>query len=317
MYSQIMQEHLINGIHHITAITGSVKNNLRFYTEILGLRLVKRTVNYDSPDVWHFYYGNKTGHPGSVITFFPFLGIPKGKSGNRSVSVIMYSVGEESLSFWQDRLKLHKIDFRGPFKRFDEEYLHLQDFDGLEIELVSNQFDQRIGWEKQGIPEKHAIKGIYSSLLSYANTELSADFLVRQMNHRILGREGSRVRLSSGSDLSGNFVDLISHPSFPDQWGGTGTVHHIAFGTKDEKTQQAVKTMLRNAGIETSPVMDRQYFKSIYFREPGGVLFEIATSGPGFLVDENIETLGSSLKLPNWMEPRRNEIESVLSPLPV
>jgi glyoxalase family protein len=317
MSSQIRQRHLLNGIHHITAITGSTKNNIRFYTEILGLRLVKRTVNYDSPDVWHFYYGNETGNPGSVITFFPFSGIPKGKSGNRSVSVIMYSVGEESLSFWQDRLKLHNIGFRGPFKRFDEEYLHLQDFDGLEIELVFNNQDQRIGWEKQGIPEKHAIKGIYSSLISYANFDLSADFLVRQMNHHILIREGDRVRLSSGSDLPGNFIDLISHPSFPDHWGGTGTVHHIAFNTKDEETQQIIKSMLHNAGIESSPVMDRHYFKSIYFREPGGVLFEIATSGPGFLVDEDIETLGSSLKLPNWMEPRRNEIESALSPLPV
>jgi glyoxalase family protein len=312
-----MQEQLINGLHHITAITGSVRNNIRFYTEILGLRLVKRTINYDSPDTWHFYYGDETGNPGSVITFFPFSGIPKGKSGNRSVNVTMYSIGEDSLPFWQDRLKLHHIDYRGPVKRFNEEYLHFQDFDGLDIELVANSTDKRIGWEKDGIPGKHAIKGFFSALISYANSEPTSEFLIQFLNHKLLSTSNDRVRLYSGENSPGNYIDLVSHPSFPDQMGGTGTVHHIAFGTKDDKTQQTIKHNLRNMGIEASPIMNRQYFKSIYFREPGGVLFEIATNGPGFLVDENSETLGSSLKLPEWMESRRDEIESLLVPISI
>ncbi|TVQ82439.1 MAG: ring-cleaving dioxygenase [Bacteroidetes bacterium] len=310
-----MPSDLINGLHHVTAIAGSVRNNVRFYTEILGLRFIKKTINYDSPETWHLYYGDETGSPGSAITFFPFRGITRGRSGNRSMTTTMFSIGENSIDFWKNRLKTHQIEFRGPHKRFNEEFLIFEDFDGMPIELVANAEDTRTGRETPGIPSEHAIKGFYSVLLSYASFDPSLDFLLKFMNHKIVENNGDRVRLYSGSKVPGYYVDLISHPSSPNQTPGAGTVHHLAFQTDDEESQKKIRTILQNEGYFPSSVMDRQYFRSIYFREPGGVLFEVATSGPGFLVDEDIESLGSSLKLPHWLESQRKEIENMLEPI--
>jgi glyoxalase family protein len=312
-----MKEQLVKGIHHITAIAGSVSDNVRFYTQILGLRFIKKTINYDSPDTWHLYYGDETGNPGSAITFFPFKGIAKGKPGNRSVNVILYSIGENSLAFWMERLKSYNVDFQGPFHRFDhsEEFIHFCDFDGMEIELVANNQDQRQGWQNETIPQQHAIKGFYSALLSYSNAETSLGFLTQYMNHTFLKESKQRIRLYSGEEKPGNFIDLVSHPSYPDHLAGSGTVHHIAFGTRDEQSQLEIKNNLNNHRYHVSPVMDRQYFRSIYFREPGGVLFEVATEGPGFLIDETPEKLGSSLRLPAWLESQRDQIEAGLPPI--
>ncbi len=310
-----MENQFIKGIHHITAITGNIKNNIRFYTGILGLRFVKKTINYDSPDTWHFYYGDQTGTPGTIITFFPFMGISKGRSGNKSVNPVLYSIGEESLAFWMERLKRQGIDFQGPFKRFEEEILQILDWDGMNIELVANSQDKRIGWEKEGIPAKHAIKGFFGAVLNYANAENTSGLLVNHMNHKLLAEENNRIRLYSDKAQPGNFLDLLSNVSHHDQIAGSGTVHHIAFVSQDENSQLTLKSQLENTGIHSSPVMDRQYFRSVYFREPGGILFEIATQGPGFLVDEKQEMLGTSLSLPSWLEARRSEIESGLIPI--
>lgn len=310
-----MSDNLVNGLHHVTAIAGSVKNNIRFYTEVLGLRFVKKTINYDSPETWHLYYGDATGRPGSAITFFPFKGVPRGRSGNNSMSSVLFSIGENSIEFWLNRFKTFQIDYRGPFSRYNEEYLVLEDFDGMPVELVANSQDDRMGWETPGIPSENSIKGFFSAVLSYASFDPTLDFLLREMNHKILENKGDRVRLFSGENIPGHYVDLISHPSSPNQMPGTGTVHHLAFQTEDEESQQQIRKSLVKSGYSPSPVMDRQYFRSIYFKEPGGVLFEMATSGPGFQVDESIENLGSSLKLPHWMENQRTEIENLLEPI--
>ncbi len=310
-----MSTKLINGLHHVTAIAGSVKNNVRFYTEILGLRFVKKTINYDSPDTWHLYYGDKAGNPGTALTFFPFRGISRGRAGNRSMSSVLFSIGENSVEFWRKRFRTFQINYRGPFKRFNEEYLTLEDFDGMSIELIANSQDERVGWETPGISAEHSIKGFYSVELSYGSFDPSLDFLLQHMNHKILENTGDRVRLYSGECKPGHFVDLLSLPASPNQLPGAGTVHHLAFQTNDEQSQQEIRNHLIQGGFSASPVMDRQYFRSIYFREPGGVLFEVATSGPGFTVDEGLENLGSSLRLPHWLENQREEIASMLEPL--
>jgi glyoxalase family protein len=310
-----MDQQLITGLHHITSISGSPRNNVRFYTEILGLKFVKKTINYDSPDTWHLYYGDGMGRPGTIITFFPFSGISRGKSGNRSVTSTIFSIDENALSFWMERLNTHHIEYKGPFKRFDENFIVFTDFDGLQIELVANETDTRIGTNTPGISEKNAIKGMYSVTLSYASAEPTLDLLTNVLQHSIVNEYEDRIRLFSGTNQPGHFLDIKIRPSATNQVAGIGTVHHLAFQTPDENTQKKIFTSLTKAGIHASRVMDRQYFKSIYFREPGGVLFEIATAGPGFLIDEKPEELGQSLKLPQWLENQRIKIESSLSPL--
>lgn len=305
---------MINGLHHITSLAGSARNNARFYTEILGLQFVKRTINYDSPDTWHLYYGNKSGDPGSITTFFPFPGLTRGKPGNKSVASTMFSIGQDAMGFWINRLKSHHIEYRGPFKRFDEEYLHFEDFDGIHLELVANSSDNRDGCYTAGIPVHYGIKGLYSVTLSYASAESTLDFLTKHLQHFVALETTDRLRLYSGSNKPGCFIDLISRPSVPNQIPGTGTVHHLAFQTDDENTQNMIHAKLVKSGMYPSAVMDRQYFKSIYFREPGGITFEIATAGPGFLIDENPEELGEKLMLPSWLESKRAEIEAGLIP---
>lgn len=306
---------LINGLHHITAIAGSVNNNVRFYTEILGLRFVKKTINYDSPDTWHLYYGDKTGSPGSAITFFPFRGIQKGRSGNRSMTTTLFSVSADSLEFWRKRLKAYQVEYRGPFERFGEKYISFEDFDGMSPELVASPHDPRQGWSTPGISSENAIKGFYSAVLSYVSYDSTLDFMMRNMNHTIAEKSENRIRLYSGTNQPGHYVDLVAHPSSPDQLPGTGTIHHLAFATADEHSQKVIRQNLVEEGFSPSAVMDRQYFRSIYFREPGGVLFEIATLGPGFLVDESLDQLGSTLRLPHWLEPQREQIEALLPPI--
>lgn len=303
---------MIQGIHHVTAMTGNIRKNIRFYTEILGLRFVKKTVNYDSPDTWHFYFGDEKGSPGSVITFFPFLGMPRGQSGVGSTNVTGFSVGVDSLDFWRKRLKEYQVDFRGPLHRFDEYYISLQDLDGMELELVASPNDLRHGMETPGIKGENAIKGFSHVELTCSIADKTAFFMVSIMDHQRLVEENDRIRLYSGEAIPGNFVDLVSRPSLPHHKGGIGTVHHVAFSTPDDQSQQALKERIGKMGIQVSHVIDQQYFKSINFREPGGVIFEIATVGPGFLVDETPETLGQGLRLPPWMEADRERIEGML-----
>lgn len=303
---------MISGIHHITAITANIRKNVRFYTEILGLQLIKRTVNYDSPDTWHLYFGDSSGMPGTVLTFFPFIGTPRGQNGNGSVKVTGFSVGPGSLDFWMKRLREYQVPYRGPSHRLNEDYISLQDLDGMELELVSSNHDKRQGTQTVGIKKEFAIRGFYHAELSLSSTDRTAGLLTGILDHELLTENNDRLRFYSGEDAPGHYLDLVLRPSLPMQRQGSGTVHHIALGTADEKTQLKIKERLQKAGLQVSAVMDRQYFKSIYFREPGGVLFEVATMGPGFLIDEDPATLGKYLKLPSWLEPRREEIERML-----
>ncbi len=303
---------MIQGIHHITAISGNINKNIRFYTEILGLQFIKKTVNYDSPDTWHLYFGSSPQNPGTTITFFPFAGFSRGKSGNGSVKVTAFSVSSNSLDFWMKRLREYQVACRGPIRRFDEEYLALEDFDGLELELVANDKDLRSGQGTPGINEVNAIKGFHHAELSYSSVEKTAGLLTGVLFHERLQEENGRLRLFSHDALPGNYLDLVGRPSLPAQQQGAGTVHHLALNTPDEDHQKSLAEKLSKTGIFTTEVKDRQYFKSVYFREPGGTLLEIATHGPGFLVDETPETLGQRLQLPPWIEHRRKEIESLL-----
>lgn len=306
---------MIQGIHHITALTGNIRNNIRFYTEILGLRLIKRTVNYDSPDTWHLYFGDARGEPGTVITFFPFMNLPKGQSGNGSVKVTGFSVAAGSLGFWAKRLKEYHVPFRGPSHRFDEEFLFFQDFDGLELELVASAKDSRLGSGTVGIKEEYAIKGFSHVELSLSSWERTTELLTGTLNHILVNEEDERRRLFSGEDTPGHYIDLVVRPGMPSQKQGSGTIHHVALGAADEKMQAQLRRKIQKTGLFISEVKDRQYFKSVYFREPGGVLFEVATQGPGFMIDEQLQTLGQDLKLPPWLENQRKQIEEQLPPL--
>lgn len=276
---------------------------------------MKKTVNYDSPDTWLFYFGDATGSPGSVITFSPFPGMPRGQSGVGSTSVTGFSVGADSLDFWKKRLKEYQIDFRGPFHRFDESYFTLHDLDGMELELVASPTDLRQGVETPGIKGENAIKGFSHVELTCSIADKTAFFMVNVLDHKRLAEENDRIRLYTGEALPGNYVDLVSRPSLPHHKGGIGTVHHVAFSTPDLETQKQLKDRLSKTGIQVSHLADRQYFHSVFFREPGGFLFEIATMGPGFLIDETPGTLGQRLMLPAWMEPDREKIEAKLPPL--
>lgn len=305
---------LVKGLHHITALASDPQRNVNFYAGILGLRLVKKTINFDAPEVYHLYYGNERGDPGTILTFFPYTDIPKGRKGKGQLIVTSFSIPENALDYWQKRLNKFKIPFQGPVQRFDELVLYFEDHEGLGLELVANRKDERPGFTYGNIPEEFAIKGFYGMTLSEECYEKTAALLVGQMDHQLVAEAGNRFRFSV-SDLPGSFVDVLCQPDALRGIGGYGTIHHVAFATDSDPTQLQAREKLIASGLNVTPVLDREYFHSIYFREPGGVLFEIATIPPGFTVDEPLEQLGGSLKLPPWQEENRKLIEHILPPV--
>ena len=306
---------LVTGLHHVTAMTSDPQKNLDFYAGILGLRLVKKTVNFDAPEVYHFYYGNESGAPGTIITFFPYVGIPKGRKGKGQLTVTSFSIPEGSIDYWLKRLQCFGVRHKAPQARFDDEiYIYLEDEDGLGLELIGNRKDGRTGYTNGNIPQEHAIKGFYGITLAEECYEKTAGLLVGQMDHALIQEKGNRFRFSAGG-MGGDFVDILCSPDALAGLPGCGTVHHVAFATATEASQQEARRKLYNVGLNVTPVLDREYFHSIYFREPGGVLFEIATMPPGFMIDEPLEQLGQTLKLPPWEEPHRKEIERLLPPV--
>ncbi|HER40453.1 MAG TPA: ring-cleaving dioxygenase [Salinimicrobium catena] len=306
---------LITGIHHVTALAGEPQQNLDFYTGILGLRMVKKTVNFDAPDVYHFYYGNELGEPGTILTFFPYEGIQKGRHGKGMLNVTTFSVPASSLNYWENRLKQYNVKARPVEDRFEgEAVLYFEDPDGLGLELVFNDKDQRPGFSYGSIPEEHAIKGFYSVEIWQEGYERTAGLLTGIMDHRLIAEKGNRFRFAA-TNRPGNYIDLICMPDSLRGLGGGGTVHHIAFNTADGEGQAAVRRKLIQGGFDPTPVLDRQYFESIYFREPGGVLFEVATAKPGFSVDEDPQKLGEGLMLPPQYETRRELIEKAVKPV--
>lgn len=305
---------LITGIHHITALASDPQKNVDFYAGILGLRMVKKTINFDAPDVYHLYYGNQEGSPGTILTFFPYLSIPQGRKGKGQLTVTSFSVSEKALDYWTKRLAKFNIAYEGPQFRFDELSIYFEDYDGLGLELVANKADKRLGFTYGNIPSEFAIKGFYGITLAEECYEKTVDLLVEQMDHKLIAQKDNRFRFSA-SEHPGDFVDVLCSPDSLKGLAGYGTIHHVAFATADDTTQLEARKKLLKAGLNVTPVLDREYFHSIYFREPGGVLFEIATIPPGFTIDEPLEQLGQSLKLPPWEEKNRALIEKQLPPV--
>ena len=303
---------MIQGLHHVTAITGNIRKSIRFYTEVLGLNFVKKTVNFDNPNIWHFYFGNQTGAPGTVITFFAQPGLQRGQVGVGSTKVCGLSVSESSLDFWKKRLREYQVEFRGPFNRFGEDYLVIFDFDGLELELVGAHSDSRQGAETAGIRASNSIKGLHHIEITCSNADKTNSFFTYYLGHTKLKEENGRFRLFSGDALPGHYLDVVSRPTLPLHRSGIGTVHHVAFAVPDQEVLKLARDKMAKGCNQISPVYDRQYFKSIYFREPGGVKLELATKDPGFLIDEPLNQLGTGLMLPPWLESDREKITEAL-----
>ncbi|MCB0275515.1 MAG: ring-cleaving dioxygenase [Calditrichaeota bacterium] len=298
-------------IHHITAIAGDVGKNVRFYRDLLGLRLVKKTVNFDDPGTYHLYYGNESGDPGTILTFFPWSdrGL-KGRPGTGQVTGIAFAVPENALDFWSGRLGEAGLSPSEPYRRFEETLICFEDPDGISLELVAVPGEQRPGWDNGKIPAEMAIRGFYGVAMSLPFTDGAESLLAERLGYRVTGESANRRRMLSPSGQTR--VDLIADSRIPRGSMGVGAVHHIAWRIGDAGGQSALREKLLEIGYQVSPVMDRNYFQSIYFREPGGVLFEIATDPPGFTVDEPLEALGKNLRLPPWLESRRREIEDHL-----
>lgn len=304
------------GIHHVTAIAGDPKRNVDFYTRVLGLRLVKKTVNFDDPSTYHLYYGDSVGTPGSILTFFPWAGIRRGRPGNGQVYATAFSVAAGSLRFWEARLLAHGVTPTAQTSRFGDDVLTFTDPDGLILELVATaEPDTRPAHAHPEIPSSHAIRGFHGVTIAVIDAARTQPLLTETMGYRVTHAAGGRTRLATGAGGPGTYVDLLVDSSLPRGLQGAGTVHHLAFQTADDATQEHARTTLLGLGYHVSPVMDRNYFHSIYYREPEGVLFEIATNPPGFAVDESVDTLGTTLKLPAHYESQRATIEAALPQL--
>ena len=306
----------ITGIHHVTALSGNAKKNLEFYAGILGLRLVKKTVNFDAPKVYHLYYGDEFGKPGSILTFFPYEGLAVGRHGKGMLNTTSFSVPFHSIGFWTERLKRFKIPFKDPEERFENEIvIYLEDMDCLGIELVFNDRDKRKGYTGL-LDEEQAIRGLYGVEIWEEGYERTAGLLTTQLNHVLISEKGNRFRYAA-TDAPGNYVDLVCSPDSLKGLSGSGTVHHIAFATADKNSQALIRKKILDRSMNPTPVLDRKYFSSVYFREPGGVLFEVATVIPGFEIDEDQDDLGQKLQLPEWLEKDRQKLQSELEPLSI
>ncbi|WP_310551022.1 ring-cleaving dioxygenase [Paenibacillus glufosinatiresistens] len=302
------------GIHHITAFVSDAQRNVDFYAGILGLRLVKRTINFDAPEVYHLYFGNESGAPGTVITFFPFKEGRKGRIGAGQVGITTYVIPPGSMDFWENRLEGYSIAAEH-VERIGEKYLAFSDFDGLRIELVERAEGPSSGWSFGGVPPEHAVKGFGGAVLYSAAPAATAAALEHTLGLERIAEGDGYVRFRGSGDL-GNVID-VKQAAPPLGHGGSGTVHHIAWRAKDDAEQLAWSDWMLERGFQPTPVQDRQYFNAIYFREDGGILFEIATDPPGFARDEEADRLGEKLMLPSWYEPHRAAIEAGLEPFVV
>ncbi len=300
----------VQGIHHITAIAGDPQANIDFYHKLLGQRLVKRTVNFDDPGTYHFYFADEIGTPGTILTFFPWQHMSRGRRGNGEVAATAYTIGSGSVDFWRERLAAHAVSVDETQTRFGAEVIAFQDPDGMIVELVAHDGRATFRpWQDGPIPAEHTLRGFFGATLWVAEAQGTADLLTGSLGFTLAGQEGSRSRFQAASDDIGLNIDLLERPGLPYGRLGAGSVHHIAFRTTDDAEQAEYFQALRRDGYNVSPVMDRQYFHSIYFRVPSAVLFEIATDAPGFLYDEAVDELGTHLKLPPWLETQRPDIE--------
>jgi glyoxalase family protein len=306
----------ILGLHHITAIADNAQRNHDFYTKVLGQRMVKKTVNFDDPGTYHFYYGNENGEPGTILTFFPWEGIGRGIAGTGMATEISYAIAADALDFWTDRFKNLKVTTGERIERFGETYLPFSDHDGLQLSLVGiTGPDTRKGWVTTDIKEADATKGFYNVTLTLRIMDETAKLLTDVFGYKQISQEGNRFRFKTEAIPTASIIDILELPDGKRGRNSAGTNHHIAFRVADEETQMSLREKLLERGLNITHQIDRDYFFSVYFREPGGVLFEIATNNPGFTVDEPLNQLGSQLKLPRQYEPMRGKIEASLPAL--
>jgi len=305
----------IVGLHHVTAIASEPQRNLDFYTQVLGLRFVKRTVNFDDPGTYHFYFGDDAGSPGTILTFFPWPHARRGHAGAGEVTHTAFSVPVASLDYWEKRLAEHGVLAERAGKRFDEEVLTFVDPDGMKLELVAHANVPAITPARYAdVPVEFAMRGFFG--VTMLETDLVAtEKTLAMLGFKEVAREGSRVRFASpdGTTL-GNQIDVMVDENASYGQPGAGSVHHIAFRAKDDAAQTAWREKIAGQ-LAVTPILDRTYFHSIYFREPGGVLFELATDNPGFAFDESLETLGEALRVPEWLAGQRALIEARLLPI--
>lgn len=306
----------ILGLHHITAIAGDAQRNYEFYTKTLGFRLVKKTVNFDDPQTYHFYFGDEVGTPGTILTFFPWANVRQGKNGVGMATEIGYSVPKGSLDFWKSRFEKLNIRHDIISERFGEKYLSFQDTDGLWLNLIEAKHkDERKGRETDEIKAEVAIKGFHTVTLTLNNIKATATILTEVFGYKQVERDDNLYRYETDAVENAAIVDLLEMPEAQIGINAAGTNHHIAFRVKDEEDLMAIREKIVDRGLHITEKINRDYFFSLYFREPGGVLFEIATDNPGFATDETVENLGSSLQLPDQYEPMRNQIEKGLPKL--
>lgn len=308
-----MKSH-ITGLHHLTAIATDAQANIDFYAGLLGLRLVKKTVNFDDPSAYHLYYGDETGTPGTIITFFYWPGARRGRIGAGQTSAITLSAPEASLGYWSDRLQHHGVAV-ARHTRFGEEALAFSDPDGIPVEIVAVANDSRGGWTNAGIPAEHTLRGMHTAELTVSDSAPTSELLTGIMGYTLVRREGNRARFEAAPGGSGRYVDVVGGAKAPLGTGGAGTIHHIAFRVPDDAAELDMRARLIAGEYHVSDVRDRDYFRSIYYRERGGILFEIATDVPGFTRDEPVDSLGTALKLPRQFETARAKIEQALPPL--
>jgi glyoxalase family protein len=306
-------EHRLLGLHHVTATVDDAQDDLDFCLETLGLRLVKKTVNFDNHNVYHFYYGDERGTPGTLWTTFPYKGwnVPVGEKGAGQVAATTFSVPQGSLPFWMSRFSQHGVEAVEGRTRFRDDVVAFRDKSGLVFELVASAGDQRESWQST-IDEDSAIRGLHSVTLVVRHPKETLDLMTGVLGFRVVDEMPGRIRVALNGTGPGHLMDILHDERASQARNGIGTVHHVAIAIGTDEEQLAIRSDLVGLGLKVTEVRDRQYFKSIYFREPGGVLFEIATTGPGFMVDEEARNLGRDLKLPPWEEPHRQEIENRL-----
>jgi glyoxalase family protein len=306
----------VNGIHHVTAIAGDAQRNMDFYTGILGMRLVKRTVNFDDPGTYHLYYGDELGSPGTILTFFPWPNASRGREGAGQVNGVALAVPQASLGFWLARLVTHGVEHGEIETRFGERLVSLRDPDGMRIEIVGSRDATDIpGWDYGPVPSEHAVRGVHAVTIWTERPAETIALVEGPLGMRRVASEDSVTRYSAENGSTGALLDVRDVKGF---WTGTlgpGTVHHVAWRVPDDDAEQHMRDAVRDAGVSTTDIIDRKYFHSVYFREPGGTLFEIATDEPGFAVDEPVAALGHALVLPDWLEPERERIEKALPSL--
>lgn len=308
----------IQGLHHITAVASNPYRNVKFYHHVLGQRLIKKTVNFDDPGTYHFYFGDEVGTPGTIMTFFPWQNMQRGMLGNGETSAVAYTIPQGSADAWIAHLRAHSVPQGESETRFGQRVIPFVDPDGMRVELIESDSPGTVQiWANSPISPDQALRGFHSVTLWIDAIEGTAELLTEFLGYQFVAQEKNRYRYKGASDDIGLYVDLFQRPGQPNGRFGSGSIHHIAFRTVDDSEQLEYLQILRQGGFRVTSVQDRQYFHSIYFRSPGGILFEVATDAPGFLYDEPVSELGSTLKLPPWLEAQRAQIRASLPPIDV